>query len=85
MYSPEVDVEQDPIGKQHKVIQVPVSHPHQVRHHAAPRAAPGEVIEGLALHAQRSSGVRVVIPQKLQHAVPIVGWYFCSAQKQKMA
>lgn len=72
-YSPEIDVKQYPLGKQHKVVQVPVSHPHQVRHHAAPRAATCKVVKGFALHTQRSSGVRVVVPQKLQHAI---GWEF---------
>ena len=64
-YPPEVDVEQDSLGQQHEVVQVPVSHPKQIRHHAAPGAAAGEVVEGLALHAQGAGGVCVVMPQEL--------------------
>lgn len=71
-YPPEVDVEQHALGQQHEVVEVPVSDPQQVRHDAAAGAAPGEVVQGLAPHPEGAPGVRVVIPQELQHTACFV-------------
>ena len=65
-------MEEDSLRKQHQVIEVPISDPEQVRHHAASGAAPREVVEGLALHAEGAAGVGVVVSQELQHAVHVV-------------
>lgn len=64
-------MEEHSLRQQHEVVKVPISDSQQVRHHATSGAAAREVVEGLALHAERAAGVGVVVSQELQHAVRV--------------